>query len=98
MGQADHGVRASPRVLILASAGEFIRFRGRPRIGEKHDAKNTQTISGRVPEEAGHFGSRQSPSEELARESEPSEHAIRDWLAQAERDEGTGDEGMFSDN
>ncbi len=32
--------------------------------------------------------------EELAREFEPSAQAIRNWVAQAERDEGTRDEGL----
>jgi transposase len=33
-------------------------------------------------------------SEELAREFEPSAQAIRNWVAQAERDEGTREEGL----
>jgi transposase len=35
--------------------------------------------------------------EELAREFEPSPQSIRNWLAQAERDEGTRADGLKTD-
>lgn len=35
--------------------------------------------------------------EELAREFEPTEQTIRNWIAQAERDEGTRRDGLTTD-
>ena len=56
-----------------------------------HDAKNTSTLCAVELVRAG-----RSP-EELTRKFEPSARAIRNWVAQADRDEGRRSDGVALD-
>ena len=79
---------------------EFPRFRGHLILWENggHDAKNKTSLSTRVSpadsraERRRHRAGR-SPGE-LAREFEPNEQTIRNWIAQADLDEGRRRDGL----
>ena len=57
------------------------------------DAKNETTVPRRVSAADGRAGAGQI-AEELAKEFEPSAQAIRNWVRQADRDEGRREDGL----
>lgn len=81
---------------------ELTRFRGQAKINQKgvHDARNTPTLFRRIPH-LEEFRRRmvelvragRSP-QQLAKEFEPSAQAIRNWVKQADLDQGLRDDGL----
>ena len=67
------------------------------RVEGFHDAKDTTAIRTGVPEADHRPGAQRRSPEELVKEFEPSGPTIREWVAQADRDEGRRIDGVISD-
>ena len=79
---------------------ELTRFRGHLMLwdgeGSVYDGEDAETVSAGVPAADGRAGAGRVEPGERAREFEPSAESIRNWVRQADRDEGRRGDGLTS--
>ena len=77
---------------------KLIRFGGHLNIAQRRcpDVEETTAVRAGVPAPDGGAGSHGAYARELAREFECSASAIRNWVHQADRDEGRREDGLTS--
>jgi transposase len=66
-------------------------------VKESHDAQEPCTVCAGVPAENDRAGASGRSPDELAKEFEPTAQSIRNWLRQADLDEGRRHDGLTSD-
>ena len=78
---------------------ELTRFRGHLNTRKRryHDAEITSTVCAGVPAPDGELARTGRSPRELAREFQCCDQTIRNWVRQADRDEGRREDGLSTD-
>jgi transposase len=77
------------------------RFRGHPIVGEHKEGPRCRRVTNRTRRSSAtgssSWSGRGRTPEELARQFEPSAQAIRNWIRQADRDNGRRQDGLTTE-